>query len=318
MSQSRRLPAYPDRKRYRTYSGYLKELFGCRVHKISLDAGFTCPNRDGVRGTGGCIFCNNEGFSYNTARAVTDLDLQLEQGRDHMRRRFGAARFIAYFQAYSSTYAPLDTLRRLFDHALAGPDMAGLAVSTRPDCVPDEVLDLLAGYSSRVLVWLELGLQSANDSSLARLNRCHTVADFTDAAQRAAGRGIPVAAHVILGLPGEGRDEMLATARYLADLNVAGLKLHALHVLRGTALAALNAAEPVRLLGLEEYAALAADFLEHTRPEVVIQRLAADAPRRELIAPDWCLRKLETVNAVEMELERRDSFQGSALSGPGA
>ncbi len=317
MSQSR-TPAYPDNKRYRSYSGYLKELFGCRVHKISLDAGFTCPNRDGSRGTGGCIYCNNDGFSYNTARAVTDLDLQLEQGRAHMRRRFGAGKFIAYFQAYSSTYAPVEKLRSLFDRALDGPDMAGLAVSTRPDCVPDAVLDLLAVYSARTLVWLELGLQSACDSSLARLNRCHTVEDFTDAARRAAARGLPVAAHVILGLPGEGRDQMLTTARYLSGLKVAGLKLHALHVLRGTALAAQHAEEPVRLLSLEEYAALAVDFLEHTRPEVVIQRLAADAPRSELIAPDWCLRKLETVNAVERELERRNSFQGSALSGPGA
>lgn len=311
--ESDRLRLYADGKRYRTYSGYLKEIFGCRVHKVSLDAGFSCPNRDGALGRGGCVYCSNSGFSFNTAAGLHDLTLQLEHGRQYMRQRFGAEKFIAYFQAYSSTYAPPDRLRELFDLALDHPDMAGLAVSTRPDCVPDEVLDLLAGYRGRFLTWLELGLQSASDAALARINRCHTVADFTDAVRRAALRGIPVAAHVILGLPGEGREEALATARYLSALPVAGLKLHALHVLRGSRLEQEHAGSPLQLLSLEEYASLVCDFLEHTRPEVVIQRLAADAPRRELIAPEWCLRKLETVNAVEKELEKRDSRQGRAL-----
>lgn len=307
---------YEDGKRYRTFSGYLKQEFGCRVHKVSLDSGADCPNRDGTRGMGGCIYCSNEGFSYNTARARVPIESQLDTGIDFMRQRFGARKFIAYFQAFSSTHVPADTLRRQLETALSRPEVVGLSISTRPDCVPDDVLDLIASFRERALTWLELGLQSSNEETLQRINRCHRVADFDEAVKRAALREIPVCAHVILGLPGEDRSRMLTTAGHLAALPVRGLKLHALHVLRGAELEQMYGRGEVRLLTMEEYVALACDFLELTRPEVVVQRLAADAPRRELVAPEWCAWKLRTMNGIERELARRDSFQGRAFSGP--
>jgi uncharacterized protein len=305
---------YHDGKRYRTFSGYLQQLFGCRVHKVSLDAGFTCPNRDGTRGIGGCIFCNNEGFSYNTARSTPPLIRQLEEGMDYMRRRFGAGKFIAYFQAYSSTYDNPPLLRQAYDTITAYPEIVGLFISTRPDCVPEEVLDLIAGYRDRYLTWLELGLQTADEATLQHLNRGHTVEEFSDAVSRAARRNIPVFAHVILGLPGETRKQVLATADFLARQRVQGVKVHALHILRNTPLAESWAREPFDLLTLEEYAGLACDFLERIPPDVVVQRIGVDVPRRLLVAPEWCAAKQRTVAAVERELERRDSRQG-LLSG---
>ena len=298
-------------KRYRTFNSYLRKIFGCRVHKVSLDAGFTCPNRDGTRGTGGCIYCDNEGFSYNTAREPAPLREQLEAGLHYMRRRFSAEKFIAYFQAFSSTYGPPDRLKETYDIIRRYPEIVGLFVSTRPDCLDEVVLDLLASYREDYLTWLELGLQSASDRTLERINRGHSVADFREAVSRAADHGLPVCAHVILGLPGETRKEMLATAGLLAGLKVAGVKIHLLHILTGTALAKQYAEEPFALLSLEEYAGLAADFLENLPPEAVVQRVAVDVPRNRLVGPLWCTDKRAVVAAVDRELERRGSCQGA-------
>lgn len=297
-------------KRYRTFNTYLKETFGCRVHKVSLDAGFTCPNRDGTCGTGGCSYCSNEGFSYNTRKGIPLLTEQLEQGIDYMRQRFQASKFIAYFQAYSSTYAPPDHLKKTYDTIRAFPEIAGLFISTRPDCLSEGVLDLIETYREDYLVWIELGLQSASDDTLRLINRGHTVADFIDAAARAARRELPVCAHVILGLPGETNREILKTAELLARLRVPGVKIHALHILKKTRLASEYAAEPFALLEMQQYAALACDFLERLPPEAVVQRLAVDVPKNELVGPQWCLQKQETMAAIDAELERRESFQG--------
>ena len=297
-------------KRYRTFSSYLKETFGCRVHKVSLDAGFTCPNRDGTCGRGGCIYCSNEGFSYNTRKGVPPLTKQLRQGIDYMRQRFHAGKFIAYFQAYSSTYAPPARLKKIYDTIRGFPEIVGLFISTRPDCLSEEVLELVESYREDYLVWLELGLQSASDTTLRRINRGHNVADFTEAVVRSARRGLPVCAHVILGLPGETKREILKTAELLATLRISGVKIHALHILKNTRLASEYAARPFALLEMEQYAALACDFLERVPPEAIIQRLAVDVPKDELVEPQWCLRKQETMAAIEAELERRDSFQG--------
>ena len=298
-------------KRYRTFNSYLREIFGCRVHKVSLDAGFTCPNRDGTCGTGGCIYCDNDGFSYNTARGPAPLAEQLEAGLHHMRRRFGAEKFIAYFQAFSSTYAPPDRLKETYDIIRRYPEIVGLFVSTRPDCLDEAALALLASYREQYLTWLELGLQSASDSTLKRINRGHSVADFREAVSRAADHGLPVCAHVILGLPGESEKEMLATAGLLAGLKVQGVKIHLLHILTGTLLAKQFAEQPFHLLGPEEYAGLAADFLERLPPGVVVQRVAVDVPRDRLVGPVWCADKRAAVAAVDRELERRGSCQGA-------
>jgi uncharacterized protein len=317
----------PPGKRYRDFKSYLKERFGAAVFKLPIDAGFTCPNRDGRTGTGGCIYCDGRGSRLRQAGSLPAVSEQVRSGMAYYRERRGAHLFIPYFQTGSNTDGPVDRLRSLYDEALAFPGTVGLAVGTRPDCLPDEVIALLASYQSRLLphtpptvggtaslsereVWVELGLQSIHPRTLALINRCHTVEDFTDAAGRAADAGLKVCAHVILGLPGESGDDMRETARALAALPVAGVKIHLLLVLEGTPLADIYRRGEVRLPSLAEYASWTADFLERLRPEMVIQRLSADGYRDILIAPEWANRKLEVLNAIEAELERRDTRQG--------
>jgi uncharacterized protein len=297
-------------KRYNTFSGELKSLFGCRVHRISVDAGFTCPNRDGKVGTGGCIYCGGEGSgSFGIARGLS-IAAQLEDGKEVMVRKYKAGKFIAYFQPFSNTYAPVDKLARLYDEALAVRDIVGLIVGTRPDCLPPETLELLAGYAQRTWFWLEIGLQSPHDRTLRAINRGHDFASFQSAVERCRERGIRVCAHVILGLPGENRDDMLATAGILNSLGIEGVKLHLLHVMRGTILAEMYGRGEIRVMGRDDYVGLVCDFLELLDPKVSIQRLTGDGGR-DLVAPLWSLAKFEVLNAIDWELERRGSRQGS-------
>lgn len=301
-------------KRYNAFSEELKRLFGCRVHRISVDAGFTCPNRDGTVGTAGCIYCGGAGSgSFGIARGLPVV-AQLEEGKEVMVRKYKAGKFIAYFQPYSNTYAPVARLAALYDEALAVADVVGLIVGTRPDCLPEEVVELLAEYHRRTYFWLELGLQSPYDTTLARLNRGHDFAAFADAVARCRRRGLRVCAHVILGLPGETRAEMLGTARILNDLGVAGVKLHLLHVMRGTPLAELHARGEVPLLSRDDYVGLVCDFLERLDPRTIVQRLTGDGGRDHLVAPLWSLAKFEVLNAIDAELERRGTRQGSCGS----
>jgi hypothetical protein len=300
-------------RRYTAFSDELRRVFGCRVQRISVDAGFTCPNRDGTAGTGGCIFCGGKGSGSFGIRPELSVASQLLHGKEFLARRYGAARFLAYFQAYSNTYAPVEHLRLLYDEALSVPDVAGLIVGTRPDCLPADVLDLLAGYARSTYFWLELGLQSPLDRTLSLLNRGHDFASFADAVARSRERGIRVCAHVILGLPGETREEMLATAGILNDLGVEGVKIHQLHVMRGTALEEMHRRGEVRCLERDDYVGLVCDFLERLDPAIVIHRLVGDAPADHLVAPDWSLRKGEVLDAVDAELARRGTGQGAAL-----
>jgi radical SAM protein (TIGR01212 family) len=297
-------------KRYYDFKTYLRNTFGARVAKLPIDAGFTCPNRDGRSGTGGCVFCDGRGSALRRAGPLPSVTDQLAALRQRYLRH-GAERFIPYFQTFTNTDAPLERLRALWDEAVGfSPDVVGLAVGTRPDCVPDATLDLLAEYGSRVRVHLELGLQSAHPETISRINRGHTFDQFEDAVRRTAARGIEVVAHVILGLPGETPAMMLETARALAALPVAGLKIHALLVLDGTALAAAWRRGGVPLPDLPTYAGWVADFLEVLPPEVFVERLTADGYRDVLLAPDWSCNKLAVLNAIERELARRDSRQG--------
>jgi radical SAM protein (TIGR01212 family) len=252
--------------RYNTFSAELRRQFGCRVQRISVDAGFTCPNRDGTVGTGGCIFCGGDGSGAKGIARGLEVSAQIEQGKEVMVRKFRAQKYLAYFQPYSNTYAPTDRLRALYDEALAVPDVVGLIVGTRPDCLPPEVVELLAGYAERTYLWLELGLQSSVDRVLEGINRGHDVAAFVDAVRRCTARGIRVCAHLILGLPGETREEMLATAELLNGLGVAGVKLHQLHVMKGTRLEEMYREGAVRLFELDGYASLVCDFLERLSP----------------------------------------------------
>jgi radical SAM protein (TIGR01212 family) len=296
---------------YRDLNSYLKERFGERVQKITLDAGLTCPNRDGRSGTGGCLYCNARGSGTGAWGRGQSIAAQMESGLARLARRYGAAKFIAYFQSFSNTYAPIEKLRELYDTALAFPQVVGLSLGTRPDCLADDVLDLLAGYARDRLLWLELGLQSAHDATLRRIHRGHDVACFTAAATRAAARGLEVVAHVILGLPGEGPDEMAATAAYLARLPLHGVKIHLLYVIKGSGLAHLQQAGEYVCLTEGQYVNLAVDFIERLPPHLVIHRLTGDPHPEELVAPAWCLDKPRVLQLLREEFTRRDTRQGS-------
>ena len=297
-------------KRYNSFNRALKNVFHARVNKVGVRMDFTCPNRDGKVAVGGCIYCNNSSHTPAGFRAGTTVTEQLEQGAAALRRRHRAEKFIAYFQSYSNTYGPLDKLERLYREALAFPGVVGLAVSTRPDCVGDDVLDLLAELSRETYLWLEMGLESMHDRTLQWVNRGHDLHDFVDAVKRAKARELRVCTHLILGFPNETRAEMLAAAPLLNALGVDGLKLHNLHVIRDTALAEMYQREPFPLMSREEYAALAVDFLERLAPEILIHRLSGETYRALTVAPEWSIDKIGTHNAIQRALLARDAWQG--------
>jgi radical SAM protein (TIGR01212 family) len=269
---------------------------------------------DGTVTTGGCVFCDIRSFSPNRRLPRAGVRAQVDLGIRILQRRYGAERFLAYFQAATNTYAPVDKLRRLYAEAVDHPQVVGLAIGTRPDCVPDPVLDLIEEHARRRYVCLELGLQSMHDRSLDWMNRGHHLDAFLDAVARCQGRGFDVCVHVILGLPGESREEMLATADLLAGLPIQAVKVHNLHVVKDTPLAEQYARGEVRLFERQEYVELVCDFLERLPAELVIHRLQGDAPPDYLVAPRWCLDKAGLLRAIDAELERRDSRQGAGVS----
>ena len=312
MSDMRRAaPAFwnPE-KRYYDFKTCLRNAFGARVAKLPIDAGFSCPNRDGTRGTGGCVFCDGRGSRLRRAGLLPGVSEQLRV-MEAKYRALGFGKFIPYFQTFTNTHAPPERLEALWDEALAfSPDVVGLAVGTRPDCVPDAVLDALAARTGRARVFLELGLQSAHPATLARLNRLHTWEESVDAVRRAASRGLAVVAHLILGLPGETPAMMRETARAVGALPIASVKIHSLLVLEGTPLAGRWRRGEVPLPDPPTYAGWVADVLELLPPQIAIQRLAADGHRDILLAPDWAGDKHAVIAAVERELVRRGSRQG--------
>ncbi len=288
-----------------TFGQDLLRRYGERVHKLAINAGFTCPNRSGEKGRGGCTFCNNASFT-PVARRQPGVGEQIAAGRRVIAKRTGARRFIAYFQAYTNTYDEVDRLAALYEEALREPDVIGLSVGTRPDCVPPEVLELLAGYRERGYeVWLELGLQSAFDDTLERVNRGHGFAEYRETVTAARARGLPVCTHLIVGLPGEGRERALATLDQVLALGVDGLKIHPLHVVKGTLLANQWRRGEYRPLDFHDYIRIAADMVERTPPEVVFHRLTGTAEPRLLLAPHWCAWKWRVLNAIENELAAR-------------
>ena len=298
-------------KPYQLFSEHLKKRFGVRVHKVSVDAGFGCPNRAGKRIGPGCLFCDPGGSGADGIERQASIAVQLEQGKEVMTRKYKAGKFMAYFQPFSNTFAPVDQLRSLYDQALAVDDVVGLAVGTRPDCVPADVLDLLGEYHRSTYFWLELGLQSSHDRTLKQLQRGHDYATFADAYSQAQARDLNVCVHVILGLPGESREDMLATAEILADLKVDGVKLHLLHVLKNTPLGQMHAEHKIEMLDMDEYVELVVDVVERLHPDTLIHRLTGDGPRDQLLAPLWSLKKWEILNAIDAEFARRGSLQGA-------
>lgn len=301
--------------RYRKFSTYFKERFGVRVHKVSVDAGFSCPNRDGKISNKGCIYCNNQAFSFQARSAKTlPLKAQIEQGIEAARKRFKAEKFIIYFQAYTNTYAPLDILKQRYDVIKEFTDIVGLSIATRPDCINEEILDLIEDYADDYEVWLEYGLQSMHEKTLDFINRGHRFEEFLRAVELTRKYRIKICAHVIIGLPFETKDMMLETAKAMARLRIDGIKIHPLHVIKETALEELFRRCEYIPLKLDMYLDLLVDFLTCLWPETIIQRVGAYCPPDLLVAPHWIGEKNRVEQGLEKVLPERDSFQGKFFS----
>ncbi len=297
--------------KYYPLSLYLNQKFGSRTQKISLDGGFTCPNVDGTVAKGGCTFCDNRSFSPSRRVRRDAIAAQIERGIEGLRRRYQTEKFLAYFQPATNTYGPLDKLRALWETALEDPRIVGLIIGTRPDCVADDVLDLVDEFAQRTYVSLELGIQTIHNSSLQWMNRGHDHDAAVDAMQRVAGRRFETSLHIMLGLPGETREMMMATADQVAEWNPAAVKIHNLYAVERTELADQVRSGQVRMLELEEYLELLADFLERLPPQMVIERISGDAPPKDFIAPAWCLNK-GTIKSKLIELfDARGTCQGA-------
>lgn len=305
------------RKRYNSLSQYFREKYGKRVQKITLDAGFFCPNRDGRLSKGGCIFCDEKG-SGRGEYGILSLREQIERAHEFLSKRYGTDLFMLYFQAFTNTYAPLEKSVAIFRECLEEASkflkIIGLSVGTRPDCVPDPFPQIYSSLKSLVgELWLELGLQSINYKTLKLINRGHTLAEFIDAVLRCKAWGISICAHVILGLPGEGEEDAVEMARVLSALRIDGVKIHPLYVVKGTPLEEMVKEEKYKPLQLEDYVKMCVSFLEHLSPQVVIHRLTGETSKEELFAPLWVLNKQEVIKRIEEELVRRDTWQGKSL-----
>ena len=284
---------------------------GERVHKIALDAGLTCPNRDGTVAEGGCVYCNPATLAPRAFDERLSIEEQLAIGTKRVGERHNARKFIAYYQINTNTHAPVEALRSIYAPALASPEVVALAVSTRPDCLGDGVLDLLKEIRAEKDLWVELGLQSANPSTLKLINRGHTPEDFAGAVTRLKTAGIEACAHMIIGLPGEGRDFVLRTIEFLADLGVWGVKFHQMQVLKDTPLEAMYQDGKLKTLGLDEYAGLVIDCLERISLDTVIHRLSGDVPRAFLVAPRWGANKFVVAERIISLMAERRTFQGA-------
>jgi len=298
------------KKRYSDYNTYLRQLFGQRVQKISVDAGLSCPNRDGLLSKKGCIYCNLKGSGSGLFAKGFSIRQQIELGKIGAIKKYKAKKFLAYFQSYTNTYTTCEHMRQMYDEALSCDGMVGMAIGTRPDCIDAQKLDLIESYTKNYLVWLEYGLQSVHDETLAIINRGHTFEEFSTAVDLTLGRGINICAHVILGLPGEDKKMMLDTAKKLADSPVNGVKIHLLYVIKGTLLDKMWKNGEYSPMEQEAYVNRVCDFLELLPEEMIIQRITGDPHSDELRAPQWAGQYRETFNQIQQTLEKRDSFQG--------
>jgi uncharacterized protein len=303
-----------ERILYRTFNNFLKERFGERVYRVPLDAGFTCPNRDGERAFGGCTFCDDRGSGAPTIDRYKNVEEQLHSGIARIRKRFRAKKFLAYFQAFTNTYAAEGVLRELYDTALKADDVVGLCIGTRPDCLPDNVLDLLAEYDKRTFLWLEIGLQSSSNNTLDAINRGHSAEEFFDAVVRAKKRGLKVATHLIYGLPGENEEQMLESVRSVANSGIDGIKIHQLCIYKGTAMEKDFHKGQLPVLPEDTYVDLVARSLEILPPEMVVMRLVAEGSRDEIIAPEWSFEKERVMEKINQLLIERQTWQGKKFA----
>ncbi|MBI4822831.1 MAG: TIGR01212 family radical SAM protein [Nitrospirae bacterium] len=297
-------------KRYNSFGSYIKKRFGSKVFKVNVDAGFTCPNRDGTLGVGGCIYCNNDSFRPSSCKPALSVQEQVRNGISYLRGRYKAEKFIAYFQPYSNTYAPIDVLERLYSEALEEPSVVGLAIGTRPDCIDEEKLDMLQGLLSNKFILMEYGIQSIYEKTLKFINRCHDYHTFLKALEMTKKRGLHAGAHVIVGFPTETKDEMLHMADVVSQAGIEFLKIHQLQVVQRTKLASMYEKEQFHVFGYEEYLNFIVDFIGRLSPEIVIQRLFATAPDEILIAPRWGKSRSEILRDIEKRFIERDTYQG--------
>lgn len=297
---------------YNDYGDYLKRIAGVKVQKISLNAGFTCPNRDGTVGRGGCTYCNNQTF--NPAYCMTEKTIteQLEDGKAFFARKYPEMKYLAYFQAYTNTYGALETLKAKYEEALKCPDVIGLVIGTRPDCMPLSLLDYLEELNRRCLLIVEYGIESTDDETLRRINRGHTFAQSAAAIKAAAGRGIRTGGHIILGLPGESRDDMLQQARVISELPLTTLKLHQLQLIKGTRMAREYRENPsdFHLFTADEYIDLVIDYIERLRPDLVLERFVSQSPPELVLAPKWNLKNYQFTEKVKKRMRERQARQG--------
>ena len=306
----------PGKKRYNDYPTFFKTLFEERVQKLSIDGGFTCPNRDGSKGVGGCSFCNNESFNPDYCRAVRGITEQIDEGIRFFARKYKGQRYLAYFQAYSNTYAPLDVLKLRYEEALAHPMISGLVIGTRPDVVSEEILDYLEELAQRYYVCVEYGVESVNDTVLHQVNRGHDFAASVDAICRTAEMGIAVGAHMILGLPGENREMILSHADKMSRLPLDTIKLHQLQLILHTRMAAEYKSNPndFHLYDVDEYIDLAIDFAERLSPHIAIERFVSQSPAELLIAPNWGIKNYEFTARLLKRMKERDTWQGKLFT----
>lgn len=304
-----------NNKRYNTQDNYLKARFGCKIAKISLNGGFTCPNRDGKKGYGGCIYCSESGSGDFAGDPRDSIREQFESVRSGMDKKWKNAKYMPYFQAGTNTYAPLSELKPKFEAALELDNVIGLSIATRPDCIENDTRDYLAELAQRTYLTVELGLQSVHDSTGELINRCCTYAEFLDCYNRLSDKGINTCIHLINGLPGENRDMMMESVRKVAQLRPHSVKLHMLHVIRGTVCEKMYIENKFRTFELEEYVQLICDQLEVLPWETVIQRITGDGARDTLVAPLWSIKKFDVINGVDREMNRRNTFQGTKFNG---
>ncbi len=305
------MPMFPENLRYHKFSPYLKNKFGCRVYKISLDAGLGCPNRDGTLSTRGCIFCDTSGGSGRKPGSRPEsISRQISSGMQGLRKKYKADKFIAYFQTFTNTYGPLEKLKKLYQEAVLHPDVIGLSIATRPDCLSKDILDVIESYSENYFTWVELGVQSVHKKSLEYMNRGHGLPETKDALLSLKNRRINVCAHFILGLPGETFEDMAETARIISELGIQAAKLHMLYVARNSQLEKEYRKGKVSLLTKKQYVQAAVHFLEHLSLDVVIQRLVSEAHTDLLVAPEWLKNKSEVIREIEKELKDKDTWQG--------
>lgn len=302
--------------RYSDYAHYLAELFPFKVQKISINAGFTCPNRDGSIGVGGCTYCNNQTFNPEYCKTDRSITQQLEEGKLFFSRKYPQMKYLAYFQAYTNSYGRLDELIKKYEEALAVEDVVGIVIGTRPDCMPKELLDYLEGLNKRTFLCVEYGVESIYEDTLVRINRGHSYPTSVRAIQQTAERGIDVGTHLILGLPGESKEMMLHEADELSKLPIKTLKLHQLQLIRGTRMAHEYEQHPenFHLFSADEYVELIIDFIERLRPDIILDRFVSQSPKSLLIAPDWGLKNFEFTEKIKRRLVERDTWQGKCYN----